>query len=118
MGYHIKKIKKGVLGYTSKIEEEYEEFFDALNQGNPVMALLELSDMLGAIEAYTMKYHSISLNQLIVMKNATESAFKDGSRSSIPRTKWKCRRCKSIVDMFAFRCKCTESPSPWEPINE
>ncbi len=31
---------------------------------------------------------------------------------------WKCRRCGSIVDMVAMRCDCTESPSPWEPINE
>lgn len=30
--------------------------------------------------------------------------------------KWKCRRCNSMVDMVAFRCKCNESPSPWEPI--
>ncbi len=29
---------------------------------------------------------------------------------------WKCRRCGQVVDMVAFRCGCTESPSPWEPI--
>lgn len=29
---------------------------------------------------------------------------------------WKCRRCNSVVDMDAFKCKCVESPSPWEPI--
>jgi len=30
--------------------------------------------------------------------------------------RWKCKRCGSEVDMAAFRCKCTESPSPWELI--
>jgi hypothetical protein len=29
---------------------------------------------------------------------------------------WKCRRCKAIVNMEKFRCECTESPSPWEPV--
>lgn len=28
--------------------------------------------------------------------------------------RWKCKRCKSIVDMNKFRCDCTESPSPWK----
>lgn len=29
---------------------------------------------------------------------------------------WTCLRCKSEVDMTLLRCKCNESPSPWEPI--
>ena len=29
---------------------------------------------------------------------------------------WSCRRCAQPVDMVAFRCGCTESPSPWEPV--
>jgi hypothetical protein len=31
---------------------------------------------------------------------------------------WKCIRCKEVVDYANFRCGCTESPSPWEPIYE
>lgn len=30
--------------------------------------------------------------------------------------KWKCKRCKSIVDMKKFKCNCSISPSPWEPV--
>lgn len=30
--------------------------------------------------------------------------------------KWRCRRCKTLVDMTAKRCACSTSPSPWEPI--
>jgi hypothetical protein len=80
MGYHKREIKKGVLGYFSKIREEFEELEDALEQDNPVMALVELSDMVGAIEAYTMKYHNIDIDQLLNMTRATQRAFKDGSR--------------------------------------
>lgn len=29
---------------------------------------------------------------------------------------WVCRRCGEVVDMVAKRCKCAESPSPWEPL--
>jgi len=117
MGYHVRKIDKGVLGEISKIKEEYSEFLDAHEQGNPVMKLLELSDLIGAIEAYTKAKYSITLEDLIKMKNATKSAFEDGSRSSnYLHPRWKCKRCKYEVDMTTLRCKCTESPSPWEPI--
>lgn len=116
MGYHIRKIERGVFGGVSKIREEYEEFCDAVEQSNPVMKLIELSDLIGAIEAYVEKRHNITLEDLIRMKNATKSAFEDGTRSQ--PMKWKCRRCRQIVDMAAFRCGCTESPSPWEPIKE
>jgi hypothetical protein len=29
---------------------------------------------------------------------------------------WLCRRCGQIVDYEKFKCGCTESPSPWEPM--
>jgi hypothetical protein len=80
MGYHKRKIKKGVLGQPSKIREEFEEFEEALEQNNHVMAFIELSDMLGAMESYVQKYH-LSLQDLITMKNATQSAFIDGDRT-------------------------------------
>ena len=31
---------------------------------------------------------------------------------------WKCKRCGAMVDVINYRCKCTESPSPWEEITE
>lgn len=80
MGYHSRKINKGTLGHATKIIEEYEEWQDAIILGNPVMELVELSDLIGAIEAYSVQYYNINLNQLMVMTRATQSAFKDGSR--------------------------------------
>jgi hypothetical protein len=82
MGYHVRKIKPGQIGEKSKIREELEEFLDALEQDNPVMALVELSDMVGAIEHYLEKYHpSISLQDLITMAKTTRGAFEDGTRT-------------------------------------
>lgn len=80
MGYHKRKIEKGNLGEISKINEEWEEFCDAQEQKNPIMKLIELSDLIGAIEAYTVKNFNINLDDLIAMKDATKSAFEDGSR--------------------------------------
>lgn len=80
MGYHKTGIQKGELGEPSKINEEFLEFVDAKHQGNSVMELVELSDLIGAIEAYTTKHYNISLDELIKMTRATQSAFKDGSR--------------------------------------
>ena len=80
MGYHKNKIPKGVLGEVSKIDEEYLEFKDALESENPVMALLELSDLLGAISEFSRKQHNIGLQDLIKMSDATKSAFEDGTR--------------------------------------
>jgi hypothetical protein len=32
--------------------------------------------------------------------------------------KWKCKRCKQIVNPETFKCGCIVSPSPWEPVTE
>lgn len=79
-GYHCRPINKGKLGEASKITEEYEEFLDAIEQGNHIMALLELSDMIGAVEAYAESKHNVSLESVIQMMKATKKAFKDGTR--------------------------------------
>ncbi len=81
MGYHISKIERGTFGEFSKIKEEFLEAQDALSQENKVMTILELSDLIGAIEAYCLKYN-ITLQDLIKMKEATGRAFGDGTRSS------------------------------------
>lgn len=81
MGYHNREIRKGDMGFSSKIREEYEELVDAEDQGNPVMAILELSDIIGAIEQYIKLHHpSIALEDLVTMARATQSAFRDGER--------------------------------------
>lgn len=79
MSYHIKNIPKGKFGNASKIKEEFLEFQDALNQKNKIMAIQELSDLLGAIEGYLLKYN-LTLEDLIVMKNVTKKVFKEGYR--------------------------------------
>lgn len=56
MGFHKRVIKKGIYGELSKIQEELEEAFDAEEQGQDLMLLIELSDMLGAIEGVSLKY--------------------------------------------------------------
>lgn len=78
-GYHLTKITKGVLGEFSKIKEEFLEAEDAIEQNNSVMALVELSDLLGAIEAYA-KTFNMTLNDLLTMKDATKRAFETGRR--------------------------------------
>jgi hypothetical protein len=80
MGYHKYKIAKGKVGEASKIREEFQEFQDANEQGNSVMELVELSDLIGAIELYTLNKYNIDLNTLIIMTRATQSAFEEGER--------------------------------------
>lgn len=82
-GYHIVPIKKGVLGEVSKIQEEIEELLDAEKQGCKIMAILELADVIGAIEAYLEKNHSsITLEDLLAMSKITKRAFTNGHRTS------------------------------------
>lgn len=64
MGFHKVKIKKGKYGELSKIREELDEAYDAEEQGQDLMLLIELSDMLGAIDAVARKY-GMTLNQLM-----------------------------------------------------
>ncbi len=101
MGYHKQKIQKGELGHASKIREEYEEFGDAYEQGNPVMELVELSDLLGAIEAYTIKHFNVDLEDLIKMTRATQSAFKDGGRKSTNPDDYPCGEIPLTTDVPA-----------------
>ena len=80
-GYHIRKIERGVLGEASKVREETEEFLDAEDQGVAIMALVELSDLIGAIEAYLTKHHpSVTLDDLKSMNAVTRRAFENGRR--------------------------------------
>jgi hypothetical protein len=79
MGYHLTKIKKGKLGEFSKIREEFEELEDAHQQGDIILQLCELSDMMGAIEEY-LKPHGIKLEDLKKFSDKTKKAFQDGSR--------------------------------------
>lgn len=81
MGYHLKAIPKGEFGEISKIEEELAELKDADYQGNRIMALVELSDLIGSVQGYLEKhYPGFGLKDLIKMAEATSRAFSDGTR--------------------------------------
>lgn len=81
-GYHITAIPKGIIGESSKILEEVLELQDAELQNTSIMALVELSDMIGAIEHYLARHHpSVSLDDLITMSRITQRAFANGHRS-------------------------------------
>lgn len=81
MAYHTRKINKGVYGESSKIQEEVEELQDAELQNNKIMTLVELSDIICAINGYLrVQYPFIKLEDLIKMAEATHSAFVDGTR--------------------------------------
>jgi len=82
MGYHLKPIPKGKLGEFSKIQEEYRELKDAIEQESPVLVLVELSDLLGAIEAYSISKHGITIQQLLKMTKSTSEAFAEGRRKN------------------------------------
>jgi phosphoribosyl-ATP pyrophosphohydrolase len=82
MGYHRNLIPKGVLGEFSKIEEEFCELKDAVEQNNKILVLCELADMVGAIEMFLQKQTNGSLNlkDVLTMKEATAAAFRQGER--------------------------------------
>jgi hypothetical protein len=80
-GYHKKDIPHEEFGSAEKIYEELLEFKDSLNQGIKIMSLLELSDIIGAIEGYTEKnFPEMSLDDLLEMKEATRRSFGSGKR--------------------------------------
>jgi hypothetical protein len=82
-GYHKAAITRGVFGDDSKIYEEIDEFADALDQGVSIMALVELSDVVGAIAGWLAKHHpSITLEDLLAMSAVTKRAFLANERVS------------------------------------
>lgn len=82
MGYHIKVIPKGEVGEFSKIMEEVLELQDALEQNAKIMALCEMSDIVGAMQQFLKKhYPGTTLADLIQMSDLTTKAFEDGSRN-------------------------------------
>jgi hypothetical protein len=81
MGYHIRDIRKGELGESSKIQEELDELMDAEDQGNKVLMLCELADIYGAMDLYLHRYfESLTMYDIAVMAKATKQAFEDGER--------------------------------------
>lgn len=80
-GYHITTITKGVPGESSKILEEVEELIDAEKQNCKIMAILELADLIGAIESYLeSKKYNMTIEDLRTMSKITKRAFINGFR--------------------------------------
>ena len=79
MGYHKRKIDKGELGKFSKIKEEFQEFEDAVEQNDLILQLCELSDLIGAIEAF-IEHRGIFLEDLKKFSDKTKESFKEGKR--------------------------------------
>jgi len=79
IGYHTMEIKKGILGKTSKIQEELDELKDAETQNSKIMMMVELADLYGAIEEYS-KEQNITMEDLKIFSDITKRAFKNGRR--------------------------------------
>jgi len=80
-GYHLELIPKtSELGSVEKIIEEYDEFIDSVKQGTNIMALVELSDLMGAIDFYLKKNHNMNIEDLLVFNKITQRAFINGRR--------------------------------------
>lgn len=78
-GYHTVKIKKGVLGELSKIQEELDELVDAENQGVKILIQCELADLYGAIREYARR-HDLKMSDLQAMSKLTQNAFEQKFR--------------------------------------
>jgi len=80
--YHIKEIPKGDYGTSKKILEEVNELIDSENQKCKIMSLIELSDIIGAVEGYLeTNYPNLTLDDLICMKQITKRVFENGHRN-------------------------------------
>lgn len=74
MSYHKIKIHKHSHTSPLKLLEETEEFIDSLAQNNKIMAAVELSDLLGAIQIQAKKLN-LTIKDLQIMNEATVNAF-------------------------------------------
>ena len=79
MGYHTVKIQKGVLGQSSKIQEELDELRDAEKQGVKILIACELADLYGALRAVA-EVHGLTMKDLEQMIDLTAAAFREGER--------------------------------------
>lgn len=62
--FHKREIIKGEYGQLSKIREELDEAVDAEEEGQELLLIIELADIIGAVRGVANKY-GITLDQLI-----------------------------------------------------
>lgn len=108
VSYHQAHECKGREDYTGKIPEEI------------LQMAIKIEDWFIANKIKDWKLMNICsrgyINRLHLVQSQLEDIKNSINRITNYTQIWKCRRCNSIVDMANFRCQCTESPSPWEPI--
>lgn len=78
-GYHAVKIAKGVIGESSKIQEELDELKDAEDQGVRILVACELADLYGALRDYAER-RGYTMEDLRGMATLTKAAFEKGYR--------------------------------------
>ena len=82
-GYHLNTIPRGVYGQFSKIEEEFLELKDAIDQGSSILLLNEMADLIGAIEGFINEHFpGIPLEEVLKMTSITKRAFESGERTA------------------------------------
>jgi phosphoribosyl-ATP pyrophosphohydrolase len=74
--WHISKIEKGTLGQLSKVREELEEAIDAEKQGQTLMLLFELSDIIGAC-GLVANQHGMTLDHLVTFSKLRSKVAKE-----------------------------------------
>lgn len=79
-GYHLRPIDKGTYGEFSKVQEEIAELEDAYSQESKVLQIVEICDLLGALEAYATNHLGVQLSDLVYFKDITKRAFLNGHR--------------------------------------
>lgn len=79
-GYHTYNIPKSNYGTLDKVTEEYLELMDARLLESPVLELVELTDLIGAIAGYANARYNITLDELVKFSKMTSDSFKSGKR--------------------------------------
>lgn len=80
-GYHNQIIPKASAGSFLKILEETEEAKDAYLTKNPIMLLVELADLYGALELFLERdFPNLKMNDIKTMHEVTKRAFQNGRR--------------------------------------
>ena len=80
-GYHEMIIPKTPAGSFLKIAEEFREARDAYVHNNPIMLLVELADLYGAMELFLENdFPKISMENIKTMHEVTKRAFQNGRR--------------------------------------
>lgn len=111
-GYHLREIPRGVFGEYSKVEEEFEEFLDALEQDCHLMALQELSDYLSAsYQYYKNNWNSDITNLIKINADRTDIGLMDVYKHSDNKTlislfKWNYEYASLDVFLYCIDSYC------------